>query len=267
MDITFNFIGMCVANWQPAYDFFTQKMGFQAELNPAYGDWANLGAAWAGYYSETHSLVCELFDQGCRVADRWWGHHQNIRPAIHIDDLDTHIRQLQARGIMFTSAVETRAWGKQIEFETVEGIRWTLACTPGYPVREDFSQPQFGHVAIKTHDVEAQKTFYGTIMGFALESSGEDAVLCAQHRANHPFIVLEPGGESIDQASPASPYPERSQPFFLSFMTPDILGIAQECHRLAITILRPVTYHPDWDGTDMVITDADGNVIQLVQYQ
>lgn len=55
MDVLFNFVGMCVADWPAAYRFVTQTLGWQAELNPAHGDWANLGAVWAGYYSETHS--------------------------------------------------------------------------------------------------------------------------------------------------------------------------------------------------------------------
>lgn len=266
MDVTFNFIGMNVVDWHRSYTFFTQTLGLQAELNPAYGDWANLGAAWDGYYSETHSLVCELFDQGKPVSERWWGHHQSIRPAIHVNDLESIVAQLRMGGVNFTGVIEHKSWGRQIEFDTVEGIRWTLAQVPGKPVRPDFSRPQFGHVAIKTADFEAQKRFYGNTMGFILEDSGTDYAIYGQNKPNHPFIILEPGGESARLDPRLADNPERSYPIHLSFMTPHIQATALECDKLGIRILRQIIKHDDWGGTDIFITDADGNGIQVVQY-
>jgi catechol 2,3-dioxygenase-like lactoylglutathione lyase family enzyme len=265
MDITFNFIGMCVADWKAAYTFFTQTLGLDAELNPAHGDWANLGGAWAGYYSDTHSLVCELFDAGQGVADRWWGKNQNIRPAIHVANLAATVAQLQARNVQFTSAVEQQSWGKQIEFTTVEGIRWGLAEWHDKPVRPDFRQPQFGHVALKTANFAAQQQFY-TQMGFLLEATDHDRIIFTQTKPHHPFIMLEKSGEFIATDAYRARHPERSFPFFLSFMTPDIQSVAQECAALHIPTLRPVAHYEDWGGTDMVILDADGNAIQIVQY-
>ncbi len=266
MDTIFNFAGMCVSNWQQAYTFFTGTLGLAAELNPLYGDWANLGAAWSGYHSDTHSMVIELFDGGKPVTGRWWGHNQNIRPAIHVADLEGTILRLKARGVHFTGEIESRPWGKQIEFETVEGIRWALAQVPGKPIRMDFSQPQFGHVAIKTADFEHQKQFYGSQLGFKIEDSGQDYVIYTQSHENHPFVILEPGGERIQIDAYQGEHPERSAPFFLSFMTDDIKSIAQQFDRYGVQVIRPMSDHDDWGGTDMVITDRAGKAIQIVQY-
>jgi catechol 2,3-dioxygenase-like lactoylglutathione lyase family enzyme len=266
MDVIFNFIGMCVSNWQQAFAFFTETLGLQAELNPAYGDWANLGGAWEGYYHETPSLICELFDQGRPVSERWWGKNQNVRPAIHVDDLDSTAARLRERGVNFTGTIEVKPWGRQIEFESVEGIRWALAQIPNKPVSQDLSRPHIGHIAIKTANFEAQKHFYGTKIGFILEDSERDYAIYAQAKPDHPFIILEQGGEAIQPETYGEQHPERSYPFFLSFMTGDIQTIAEECRTLGIANLRPLERHEDWGGTDIVITDADGNVIQIVQY-
>lgn len=43
IDITFNFVGMCVAAWQAAFDFFTGTLGMKAHRRAEFGDWACLG--------------------------------------------------------------------------------------------------------------------------------------------------------------------------------------------------------------------------------
>lgn len=266
MDITFNFIGMSVANWPAAHTFFTQSLGLQAELNPAYGDWANLGGGWSGYYSDTHSLVCELFDNGGPVATRWWGHHQNIRPAIHVDDLDATVNQLRGRGIHFAGEIENRSWGRQIEFDTVEGIKWAIAQIPSHPMRHDLSRPHIGHVAIKTADFKAQQDFYERILGLELRDSGQDHAIYTQNKPNHPFIILLTGGEVVHYDPDSVRPPERAHPFFLSLMTPELSTVLETINQQGLALLRSVTHHADWGGTDVVIKDADGNAIQIVQY-
>lgn len=148
---------------------------------------------------------------------------------------------------------------------TAEGIRWALAHVPDRLAREDASRPQFGHVALKCADLAAQRAFYGEMFGFLLEDSGTDYAVFGQRRADHPFIVLETGGEVI-LPTRDGPFPERAHPFFMSFMTPHIQEVADFCRECRIPHLREVTQHEDWGGTDMMITDADGNAIQVVQY-
>jgi predicted enzyme related to lactoylglutathione lyase len=263
MDAVFNFIGMSVADWPRAYKFFTQTLGWSADLNPAYSDWASWHVASD---NQIKSLICELFDGGQPVARRWWGHQQNLRPAIHVSDLAAVAADLQVRGMNFTSDLEAKPWGRQIEFETVEGIRWALAQIPNKPVRADFTRPHIGYVALKVYDFEAQKRFYETGFGLTLADSSHDYARFTQRQADYPFIVLEPGGELIKHESNEAQHTERTQPFLISFMTMDVQAAAQQCRDLGVAIVRPVTKHEDWRGTDLIIADVDGNSIQVVQY-
>jgi hypothetical protein len=33
-----------------------------------------------------------------------------------------------------------------------------------------------------------------------------------------------------------------------------------------VTVLQPLTYHEQWEGTDIILADADGNAVQVGQY-
>ena len=37
-------------------------------------------------------------------------------------------------------------------------------------------------------------------------------------------------------------------------------------YEVITSVLEGVKHHPDWNGTDMIIADVDGNAIQVVQY-
>lgn len=270
-DITFNFIGISLVDWQAGHAYFRDTLGVKTTLNPDHGDWAVLGAAWDGYYDDdTHSLVVELFDDGRAVPERYWGFNQGVRPAIHVNDLQATVERLEKRGVKFTGEIEKRAWGEQIEFHTVEGIRWSLSHCPGRQVRDDFSSPQFGHVAIKACRFEAQKQFYGEKMGLLITDEGADYVVFDQKAPDHPFIILERGGQAGIEQQPIPERwqndPVRSAPIFLSMMTSDVVEMFKECKNAELSILRHIIHHDDWGGTDFHIADADGNPIQIVQY-
>ncbi|MEQ8676383.1 MAG: hypothetical protein RLP44_33005 [Aggregatilineales bacterium] len=270
-DIIFNFVGISLVNWQSGHNFFNDTLGIKTTLNPAYGDWAVLGAAWDGYYHDgTHSLVVEVFDNGRAVTARHWGLNQGMRPAIHVNDLGATIERLRERSVHFTGEIEHRAWGDQIEFLTVEGIRWSLAHCPGRHVRDNFASPQFGHVGIKAIHFDAQKRFYGDKMGFMLTDEGADFAFFDQKLPDHPFIVLERGGQNGIEHEPIPGRwrddPVRSAPVFLSLMTQNATKIFQEFKQADVRILREIRHHDDWGGTDFHVADADGNPIQVVQY-
>ena len=55
-------------------------------------------------------------------------------------------------------------------------------------------------------------------------------------------------------------------PIWISFETQDIKSANTWLQGQNINILRPLTYHEDWLGTDIILTDVDGNPIQVVQY-
>src|SRR5512138_237802 len=87
-DLTFNFIGVCVVDWRSAFRFFSEVLGLKYALEPKFGDWAILGAAWDAYYHQgSYSLIFELFDRGREVPERHWGLNQGVRPGLHVSNL------------------------------------------------------------------------------------------------------------------------------------------------------------------------------------
>src|SRR5262245_57769467 len=116
LNLTFNFIGVCVVDWESAFRFFSETLGLKYELEPKFGDWAIFGGGWDAYYKEgNRSAIFELFDSGRAVAERHWGLNQGIRPGFHVSNLQGIVDRLD---IPFTFA--KRPWGNTAEFSTTE---------------------------------------------------------------------------------------------------------------------------------------------------
>jgi len=49
-------------------------------------------------------------------------------------------------------------------------------------------------------------------------------------------------------------------------MTSDIQDVASLLREANVTMLKGIEHHADWGGTDLIIADVDGNVLQIVQY-
>ena len=261
--LTFNFIGVAVVNWQPAFELFHEKLGIRAETNPDYGDWANLGGAWEAYNGGSRSAIFELFDGGRAVSERAWGVNQGIRPAFHVHDIDKAIATLEAK-IIPVYDKQQKPYGTVAEFKTIEGIRFALAHLPYVPASDDFELPYIGHVAIRCADFEAMQQFYGDVIGFNSADQRDDLVVYEQHD-NHPKIILEAGGQPMTITDWAGDV-VRACPVFLSMMTGTIDTVYQHFKQSNVSILRAIKRHDDWGGTDFHVADPDGNRIQIVQY-
>lgn len=267
MGFTLNFLGIHVVDWQTAYLFYTDVLGMRSELEPKYGDWAVLGGGWEAYRAGNRSMVLELFDGGRPVRGaRAWGREQALRPALQVDDLAVAIADLRARGVPFTGGIQEDRLGQRIEFVTPEGIRWTLAQIPGGPSSADRALPYVGHVEIKAHDLAGQETFYREVMGLSRASDALPPIVLGQGPGN-PWLTLEPGGE---RQTDVPPWPQRSpvcgQPVYLSFMTSDIKDARAHLRDANVTVLQDSVHHADWGGIDVVVADADGIAVQIVQY-
>lgn len=267
MDTELNFLGLYVADWPASYQFYTAILGMQAEVDPSLGVWASLGGGWDAYRTGSRSMICELFDGGGSVGSgRAWGRRQGIRPAIHVDDLDAVVGAARARGVSFTGEVEETAWGRRIEFTAPEGIRWTLCQAPGRPSSPDLFKPYIGHVEIKAHDVAGQTAFYRDVIGLDLESKEPAQVIFGQG-AGLPWLTLEPGGEKRTNDPARGPDAIRGHPVFISFMASDIQAVAARLRGAQATLLKDIEHHEEWGGTDIIIADVDGNMLQIVQYR
>ena len=263
VNLTFNFIGVCVVDWHSAFRFFHETLGLNFKLEPKFGDWAMFGGGWEAYYHEgSRSAIFELFDNGQAVIERHWGLNQGIRPGFHVSNLQ---RTVEGLTIPFTLA--ERPWGNTAEFSSMEGIRFAFAEIPNTPYSDDLSVPYIGHVAIKCANFEAMQDFYGDVLGFTPAEAGPDYAVFAQPDG-HPLLILEPGGASmIDPHDPAHvDNAVRNFPIFISLMTSDVQAAYAYLQSKNVTVLREITSHTDWGGTDFHIADSDGNGIQVVQY-
>ncbi|MGI8916046.1 MAG: VOC family protein [Chloroflexota bacterium] len=266
MDTELNFLGICAVDWQASFRFYTEILGMHSELAPHLGVWASLGGGWNAYRAGSRSVIVELFDGGRPASSaRAWGHEQGIRPGIQVDDLDAVVAEARMRGVSFTGAVEATDWGHRIEFTAPEGIRWTLSDASGHPSGSDLARPYIGHVEIKAHDLAGQKAFYRDIIGMELMKESAAQVIFGQG-AGKPWLSLEPGGEQPINDPRWASRPAIGQPIFISFKTADIQAVAARLRAAQATVLKDVRQHGDWGGTDMIISDIDGNALQVVQY-
>jgi predicted enzyme related to lactoylglutathione lyase len=263
-ELTFNFIGVCVVDWRPAFKFFSEVLGLQYALEPSFGDWAVLGGGWeAHHHRGGYSLVFELFDRGQEVPGRRWGVNQGVRPGLHVSNLQKVMERFD-----FPFLLEHRPWGRTAEFATAEGIRFALAEVPNRPFSDDLSIPHIGHIAIKCADFEAMQHFYGDVLGLTTVAAGTDYVVLTQSN-EHPLIILERGGTASRYDLENTIWKNnavRAFPVFPSLTTTDLQAVYAHLQSNAVTVLREVVSHTDWGGTDFHIADPDGNGIQIVQY-
>jgi len=269
LDLTFNFIGVSVVDWQPAFQFFSETLGVRAERDPKHGDWAVLGGNWNAYYQEgSRSAVFELFDKGRAVPERHWGLNQGIRPGLHVPNLQSTVKKLREQNNIPVLDMADQPWGKTAEINTVEGIRFAFAEIPASPFSDDAAVPYIGHVAIKCADFEAMQNFYGDVLGFTQADVRPNyAVFTQKH--GHPMIILERGGTPSIFELHNTPWERnavRAFPVFISLMTTDIQAVYAYLKSKGVTVLREIISNADWGGTDVHIADPDGNGIQVVQY-
>jgi len=97
-----------------------------------------------------------------------------------------------------------------------------------------------------------------------VEQTASEVVL--EQGLGEAVVVLTPNGEAISIEESYQEQPLISQPVWLGVMTSDIIEAASRLQEKGANVYRTVKDHPDWHGTDIVIGDADGNPIQVVQY-
>ena len=253
MKFKLNFIGLYVADFNRIYSFYTETLGI--ELNLSVPGWASL---------KTSGMTFELFEHQAEPGsrNRSWGNGQAFRPGIQVTDLAATISELEQKGVTFAGNIERKPWGRLREFITPDGIRWTLAEAPDYPANADLRVAHIGWVELKANDLEAQKTFYGDLMGLTLAAADQTQMMFVQ-QLGEPLLFLEGGGQKTTP-KPA-PHHFEGQAGFLSFETEAIDEAASYILAQGVLIVREVVQH-EWGGTDMLIADADGNLVQIVQY-
>lgn len=269
MTLEWNFIGSSVVDWRTSYHFYHDVLGFATKLNPDHGDWALIGGGWDDYYANIPGITFELFDDGQSAnTSRSWGKGQGYRPAIHVRDVETAQTYLQSRGVIFTSEIEERAWGRRIEFIAPETIRLALLETDR-ATTVNWQRPIIATVEIKAQNIANQVKFYCDVMGLDVALEYKDGIVLRHNEtigSHKPQLIIEAGGEINSNNPDWSHDPVRGHPFFLSFMTKDIDAIQKRLKEQQMVILKDKMTHADWGGTDIHISDPEGNAIQIVQY-
>ena len=267
MTFKLHFMGIAAEDWPAAHRFYTEQVSMaSADQNPAYGDWALIGREHQAYRDTPAVLKFELFGFGKTPSDGWeWGQTQGYRPGIFVDDLQSEMRTLQARGIEFSGEVESTRWGRRVEFKGYEGLRWSLEEAPDLLRGNGLREPNIGCVSIKTPDLAAQKAFYHGLLG--MQSPHEDDNLIAlQRQAGEPYLFLETGGAKIQQGYSIVGGDFALQGMWVSFEVENMKASAPMLRAADLEILQDVTVHEDWQGVDMLLRDPGGNILQIVEY-
>jgi len=247
-----NWFGMAVHDVTAASDFYNQKLGFSFVKDEKYGPWR---------YFQTRRMTFELFQaHHDRPKVNAWGNGQALRPVILVRDLSAAEALLRDQGI--THARLTSEFGSKIELTGPDEIRWGLMESPD--VDMDWAHPVVGGIELKASNLHAQKDFYTRVLGMTIEHE-TDEVIHFKKPNGEAWLRIEAGGNPtparMNEEKPAFFYP-----IWISYETSDVKRADAWIQQQKVTTLCPLTYHEDWKGTDIIISDADGNAIQLVQY-
>ncbi len=262
-----HFLGMCVRRFAEVYDFYTEHLGIQPEIPPDAegGNWAMMSDAWAKP-TKSRGVRWEMFEAEPGIPSvQAWGIGQNLRPSIQVKDLTSTVNHLQQRGVSFTSTIEENEWGQWIEFSDPEGIRWSLSHLVNYPSGDTLTHPHIGWFQLKTEHMAEQQQFYSEVLGLRCTDQTEHGCLFEQE-SGEPILSLHRGGTQQTLPQQWQDSIAFHVPTFMSFEVIDIAEAYQQLLSHQVKILQETTYHPDWEGTDMLVADRDHNVVQIVQY-
>lgn len=252
--LTLNWFGMAVHDVIAATDFYGRKLGFSYWQNEGNSPWRQFN---------TRRMIFELFEaHPDRLKVTGWGNGQAFRPVILVQELAATEAMLQDQGVPLSR--ETSEFGARIEMAGPEGIRWGLIEAPD--AETDWAHPVIGGIELKASDLEAQKTFYTEILGMTIEHETDRAVHLGP-KNEETWLRIEAGGITTPlSAGMGNPKPAFFRPIWISYETKDVRRVNDWLHQQNVTIIHPLTHHEDWNGTDIILADVDGNAIQVVQY-
>jgi catechol 2,3-dioxygenase-like lactoylglutathione lyase family enzyme len=250
---TLNWFGMGVHDVLAASDFYGGKLGF------AFEEGEENGHPWR--YFETRGMTFELFQANPERPDvNAWGDGQAFRPVLRVSDLAATSALLRDKGISYSE--NTSEYGAPIEIIGPEGIRWGIMESSG--IEMDWARPFIAGVELRVADLDAQKEFYTEVLGMTIGRESNEEILLNQ-KGGEAWLRMEAGGTSAPRQF-GEEKPAFFHPTWISFETEDVRQANLWLQSQNVTILHPLTYHEHWQGTDIIIADADDNAVQIVQY-
>lgn len=220
------------------------------------GHWAVFGAGWDDYVlGRSRGLVCELFEGGGSAPPA-------IGLGLQVRDVQGALEKASARGARFEPEVAGPVHPAGAHLEGPAGVRWSLHQTDTARSADDLSEPEITRVELHVADLQGQIEFYHRILGLPnVTRDGFRTIVLRQH-PDGPELVLLPGGRRHVPDPRWKEQPALGQKVFLGFMTEDIHRAASQLKSAGVRILHEVEHH-DWDGTDLIVADADGNAVQV----
>jgi catechol 2,3-dioxygenase-like lactoylglutathione lyase family enzyme len=243
---------MGVHNVPATSDFYGGMLGFAFVEDEKHGPWRQF---------QTRGMTFELFQAHPeRLEVRGWGRGQAFRPVLQVHDLPVSSALFRSQGIAYSQS-DSEA-GAPIEMTGPEGIRWGLRESPD--IEMDWAHPVIAGIELRAADLDAQKAFYTRVLGMTVTRESDQGIQLSQPGAE-AWLNIEAGGNStpirLGEEKPAF-----FHPIWISFETLDVRQSNLWLQGQNVTLLHPLTYHKSWNGTDIIIADADGNAVQVVQY-
>jgi catechol 2,3-dioxygenase-like lactoylglutathione lyase family enzyme len=243
-----NFVGINIQDKAAALHFYRHicGMGVKSSSRPP--------MLWL----ETSGMMVEVFTAKARsdIFSKRTA-RQAVRPCIHVRSMKTVALSLKKNGVAAAAAEQT-AHGQRMEVEAPDGIHWLLGEGKGFRHAGSLAKAYVGSADLRCIDLRAQLDFFTRILG--LKNIGEFHGQVTLHDpAEGTFLTMQ----QFETDTRGTGYP--AQPAFLSLATANIKAADEYLRSLGVKVVEPVIKH--WFGTDMLILDADQNIIQVIQYK
>lgn len=255
ISLTLNWFGVAMHDMPAAAEFFSNALGFSFKEDSEKSLWR---------YFETRRMVFELFAAyPDRINIEGWGRGQSFRPAFLVNDLFSVEARLHEAGVQVCR--DASEFGDRLEVTGPEGLRLSFIESPD--VVTDWRHLTVGGIELKAAHMGAQRDFYVEVLGMTAAQQKDQAIHMTQTNGE-AWLRMETGGTPLSLPSEAgNRQPAFFYPIWISFETQDIIRANDWLSHHRVKILQPITHHQDWGGTDIILADADGNAIQIVQYQ
>jgi len=245
---------MAVHDVSATANFYGNQLGFAFKEDAENDLWR---------YFETRNMVFEVFAaHPARINVQGWGRGQAFRPAFLVNNLPAVANKLSKTGVMFSE--DLSVFGKRLEMVGPDNIRMSFIESP--ETEMDWKHPLVGGIELKAARLEAQRDFYVKVFGMCAAQQ-KNGVLHLTQTNGAAWLRIEAGGRPFPLPSEAGTgAPAFLYPIWISFETQDVESANTWLASQDVSILQPLTHHPDWGGTDIIITDPEGNAIQVVAY-
>ena len=255
ISLLLNWFGMAVCDVPTTADFYGNLLGFAFKEDADNDLWR---------YFETRNMVFEIFAaHPARIKVEGWGRGQAFRPAFLASDLLTVENKLSKLGVQYSK--DPSEFGKRLEMVGPDNIRMSFIESP--EAKTDWKHPLVGGIELKAARLDAQREFYEEVFGMSATQHNSGLLHLTQSNGA-AWLRIEGGGRLSSLPSEAgNDTPAFFYPIWISFETQDAESANAWLARQGASVLQPLTYHPDWGGTDIIIADPDGNAVQIVEYE